>query len=507
MSATAVRPSDHTSATAGRWRLRDLIHVLAQLPDDVSLDLRCAPDEAGHLELLSRAYALEDRTHLRASGNARTTWRFEGVPADVPAWATAGSTETPSPGTMAEMVEPLWAADAAPASTSRDDQLLSGHRLAIVTNLPTHYRVSLLNRLAPRMAAAGASLRVFFLGNTATARPWLTATEALDFDHEFLASARVPACLPFSSELDRHRPAHLARGLTRRLRAFDPSLLVSGGFSLATTEAYVHAARHRIPFGIWSGEIPSTAPRRSYPGIRAVQRRWLARQADFGIAYGSLAERYLSSLAPRLPIVIGRNTPVVEVSPEVRRHDRPTVELVTVADLSVPGKGIEVVTKALELVPDLPCRFTVIGGHPRNGSVLRVAAGDGRIDFLGPLPQQDVWAAYERSDVFVFPSRVDVFGLALVEAMSHGLAPIASRMPGAVADLAVAQHNCLIADASDPRSWANAISTLVEGADFRASAGRSAHTTIRRRWTIAHAVEAMIAGLRLGTLKAEHGKP
>ena len=67
-----------------------------------------------------------------------------------------------------------------------------------------------------------------------------------------------------------------------------------------------------------------------------------------------------------------------------------------------------------------------------------------RVRFLGPLPHAEVMTAYRNSDVFLFPSRVDPFGLALVEAMASELAAIVSPAAGAVADLAVSGHNCLV---------------------------------------------------------------
>ena len=68
------------------------------------------------------------------------------------------------------MVELLWPGDAVPPAAQGDDQLLAGHRVAIVTNLPAHYRIPLFAGLARRLAAAGGSLRVFFLAS-ACGRP------------------------------------------------------------------------------------------------------------------------------------------------------------------------------------------------------------------------------------------------------------------------------------------------------------------------------------------------
>jgi D-inositol-3-phosphate glycosyltransferase len=103
--------------------------------------------------------------------------------------------------------------------------------------------------------------------------------------------------------------------------------------------------------------------------------------------------------------------------------------------------------------------------------------------------------------VFLFPTRADVFGLALVEAMASGLAPIVSSAAGAVADLAVAGWNCLIIEGHDPGQWASAITRVVEDGDLRLSLAEQARITIRRRWTIEHSADAIVAAFRLAMVR------
>jgi glycosyltransferase involved in cell wall biosynthesis len=178
------------------------------------------------------------------------------------------------------------------------------------------------------------------------------------------------------------------------------------------------------------------------------------------------------------------------------------MELVAVADLSIAGKGIDVMVSALELMKDLRCRLTVIGGRPGKSAWGERAARDERIRFLGPLAHQDVLREFEGSDVFLFPTQADPFGLALVEAMASELAVIVSRAAGATADLGVAGRNCLIAEAGSPGSWADCIRLLADDENLRRSIASAARDTIARRWTLGHAVEGMVSGLRLGATAA-----
>jgi len=505
MTAFAARRVEAPTATSG-WCSTDLVHALAQLPDEVTLELEPEPMEREVVELLARAYGLEQRLELRDSvGPVR--WRFEGASLAAPDRVGPDDHSRGSGRTMAELVDSLWPRDVEPATPDRDDSCLSGHRIVVLNKTPSHYRIPLFNGLAERVARAGGSLMVFFLGGNPSTQPWLSSEGALLFDHEFLATAEVPAWVPVAAELDRRRaPTRVPRALGRRLRAFNPSILLCGSFSFAGLAAQAYATRHRLPFGLWNGETAAQSSKRSYPALRARQRRWLARRADFGVAYGSVAARYLSGLAPGLPVAIGRNTSVVEVCDASSRERGPVFELVTIADLSVPGKGLEVVVDGLQHVKSGACRLRVVGTPPPPESPLaRAAARDPRIEFLGPLPHTAVRSVLENSDVFVFPSVVDVFGLALVEAMAAGLPSIASNVPGAVPDLISPERNGLVVGPTDPRSWADAIMAMMESQKLRASLGAAAQMTIRRRWTMAHSVEGMMASFRLGALVAERG--
>lgn len=451
-------------------RLDLLVHALAQLPDAATLEVG-APDHAlAALDTLSRAYAIRDRVTL---GTARPRPSSDAVVAPAP----------PVNGSMAEFLDELSEPGDAPSATRTDDAVLEGQRVGIVTNFPTHYRIPLLNGVHRRLAEVGAALRVFLASPHTPARAWPDAHQ-IEFDHELLPSRRLPL-----AEADAPR-------LSGRLRSFRPTLLLSAGFSpLVSGRVAGFASRNEIPFGVWSGDIPSQWTARSR-WRRRVRRGILAR-SDFAIAYGHLAAAHLHDLAPGIPLVYGRNT--APVSPAGERAAGATTEVLAVAQ-AIPRKGLDVVVDAFAQLRDLPCALTVIGDGPELARLRARAAGLGNVTFVGPLPPREVADARGHSDAFVFPSRTEVFGLALVEAMGSGLATVTAPAPGAVADLAVAGRNCQVARSHEPGEWAREVRSLVVDGEARARVGAAAAQTVRARWTIAHAVDATVAGLRLGLL-------
>ncbi len=50
--------------------------------------------------------------------------------------------------------------------------------------------------------------------------------------------------------------------------------------------------------------------------------------------------------------------------------------------------------------------------------------------FTGYLPNEDLWKAYSRADLFVFPSKLEGFGLTVVESWLYGKCAVVSKMAG-----------------------------------------------------------------------------
>ena len=80
------------------------------------------------------------------------------------------------------------------------------------------------------------------------------------------------------------------------------------------------------------------------------------------------------------------------------------------------------------LALDLPGTKVVVGDGPARAE-LEARYPDAR--FLGALSGQALVQAYAGSDVFVFPSRTDTFGLVLLEALACGAAGGGLPGPGA----------------------------------------------------------------------------
>ena len=168
---------------------------------------------------------------------------------------------------------------------------------------------------------------------------------------------------------------------------------------------------------------------------------------------------------------------------------------------AVAKKGIDALIEALARLPaDLHWRWTHIGGGPLKAELQARAETAGiaaRSRFLGARPQEEVLQAYRESDLFVLPSRIDPTGdrdglpNVIVEAMSQGLAIVATTVPG-IAELVVDGENGLLVEPDDVPALAGAVERLARTPGIRRQFADSGEQTVRSRLDHKQAITGLI---------------
>jgi glycosyltransferase involved in cell wall biosynthesis len=116
--------------------------------------------------------------------------------------------------------------------------------------------------------------------------------------------------------------------------------------------------------------------------------------------------------------------------PEAFNEARP-LRLVFIGNVSVV-KGAAQLLEAMSLLSGLPVTLQLVG--ERGMIVPAPLTALPSVEFVGPAPRSEVARYYEASDVLVFPSHSDGFGMAQIEARAAGLPIIASPFCGSVAE-------------------------------------------------------------------------
>jgi rhamnosyl/mannosyltransferase len=173
--------------------------------------------------------------------------------------------------------------------------------------------------------------------------------------------------------------------------------------------------------------------------IRGVERlcaiynrlhRWLSRSATLTVAtsdYYASDQRMVGG--PPVRIVPWG----VDMRPEPLRPELPGRPLrVLFVGQMRSYKGIEWLLPAVAGRPELELRL--IGSGSELGDYRRVAErlGGDNVQFLGRVTDEELHAAYDRSDVVVLPSvtQAEAFGLVVLEGMAAGCVPVVSDLPG-----------------------------------------------------------------------------
>lgn len=186
-----------------------------------------------------------------------------------------------------------------------------------------------------------------------------------------------------------------------------------------------------------------------------------------------------------------------------RTLSRPTaihpLELLTVATLNA-GKGHELLLEALALVGDVPWRLTCAGSLARDpATVRRVREAvaklrlQDRVSLLGDLDDRALATCYDRADIFVLATYRETYGMAVAEALAHGL-PVVATMTGAIPEL-VGDDAGLLVPVGDTAALAEALGRALGDDALRARLAQGARLRSEQLPTWNEACRRMEAAL------------
>jgi glycosyltransferase involved in cell wall biosynthesis len=244
--------------------------------------------------------------------------------------------------------------------------------------------------------------------------------------------------------------------------------------------------------GLALGAIPEIIERHG-SRLRIVALVHLPLAADVGLdeeaaARFAIAERRALSVAS-LVVVTGRATlsllagydvsparvvvvePGTKPAPLARGSGGSRLQLLCVATLN-QGKGHEDLITALAAVSSHDWQLTCAGSltrHPPSVARVRAIIRDYRLDdkvwLTGELDDEALEACYDRSDLFVLATLRETYGMAVAEALAHGL-PVVSTETGAIPDLVGSDAGLLVAPGSVP-ALTDALARFMNDADLR----------------------------------------
>ncbi|MGR3500728.1 glycosyltransferase family 4 protein [Pseudaestuariivita sp.] len=189
----------------------------------------------------------------------------------------------------------------------------------------------------------------------------------------------------------------------------------------------------------------------------------------------------LDPSAPRDPRATYLPWPVAALPGGARRASD-KLRLLCVAKLGQPRKNQDKLIAAIEAAGlEAHVHLTLIGNDDLRGSdmdagYLQRIMDAGQKDWItvqGPVPYAEMPAVYREHDVIVMPSNDEPLGMAPVEAMAYGLAPVISDASGSAGYLTDGVDGLRV-DMRDPVSLEQALTRLVKEPGLADQLGKAA---------------------------------
>jgi glycosyltransferase involved in cell wall biosynthesis len=316
--------------------------------------------------------------------------------------------------------------------------------------------------------------------------------------------------ISFSRQQDGYMPniGWLSPDIIRHLWTFRPQLIFTSSFSLWTLVAVVMkplmAWKIVILYDGWS---PTYDYRNSW--IRLAIRRWLLKQSDRVLTNSPSGHDYL------VDVLRGHPDRVFQQPYQVPN-------MVALGDLQAQSAAPATAPSAAPLAPSIqPAaadgdgvsppgpRFLFIGRLvPRKGlnflleacgilqargyrqfSLVIVGEGDSRTDleaqgarlgltnlaWEGRVAYDQLGQYFAKTDVFVFPTLEDIWGMVLLEAMACGKPVLCSRWAGAAEMMVLEGQNGFQFDPRDPESLATLMQKFLDQPELIPVMGAAAH--------------------------------
>ena len=379
------------------------------------------------------------------------------------------------------------------------------HRVAILTEIISPYRIPVFNALGKR---EGIELKVIFLSETdPTQRQWRVYKDEIRFSYEVLPSWRF-----------RSGRSHLLlnAGLSAPLKKFSPEAIICGGYNyIASWQALMWARRRGVRFILWSESNAQDA--RGHRKPVEFLKAYFRKRCDGSVVPGKSAFEYLRLLGcPAGRIFTAPNAvdnDFFATRAEIARcHPAAFRE-----KFGLPRRFILFVGR---LIPEKGV-FDLLDAYAKLESGLRsevglVFAGDGvsreelaqqakrispgTVCFPGFAQREDLAGLYALAETLVLPTHSDPWGLVVNEAMACGLPIIVSSVAGCSADLVEEGWNGYVVPPRASEKLSMAIDSLVRQPELKRQMSARSLERIRN-----YSPEACADGLAAAAISAGTG--
>ncbi len=323
--------------------------------------------------------------------------------------------------------------------TSYENEALKSNSIFIVTNMIAPYRIPLFNHLANKLPF---KLFISFFTPIEKNRKWTIPYDEIQFKYKILPGVSITYG---------NYNLHFRLSLLKYLMLQKPLLVIISGFSLQTLITMFYAHLRRKPYIIWSEATSHSERNRSL--LRVIFRKLLMKKAMSFIAVSTDAKEYFQRLgaSPKQIFIALQTTDVdgfctkcnlFRKNKEIYKEKLGLkgTKIILYSGQLIKRKGVIYLLRAFLKVSKKYSNLAVliVGDGPKLNDLklfcMKHHISD-RVIFTGFVQPQWLPKYYAISDLYVFPSLCDTFGVVINEAIAAGLPIVCSKYAGAARDL------------------------------------------------------------------------
>ncbi len=345
-------------------------------------------------------------------------------------------------------------------------------KVIVLHNIISPIRIFLFNKLNEYYKNKGAKFKVLFLSVSDKNRNWKTDLQ-MNFDYEILDNFAFRVA---GKDLNTF---FINPKIKEIIEKENPDKIISFGWDNWATYVGAHwCKKNKKAFTLWCG---STKYEKSWRRtLLHPMVKYIINRSNKFIAYGNRAKEYLNSLgAPEKNIQIFYNTVDVDYFQEKSENfskkekgalkeklDIKTNKTILFSGQLIERKGVFELLEGFKDYQkiDQDTSLLIIGKGQEKENMKEIIKSQNikNIVFADFIQYDDLYKYYAISDLLILPSREEVWGLVVNEAMACGLPVITTQETGASVDLVKEGKNGFTIPSNNPQAITHAIKKIFD---------------------------------------------
>ena len=323
--------------------------------------------------------------------------------------------------------------------------------VAIITNIPSPYRIKLFEYM--RKENQEYNITVVYQNRGNFDRSW-------HIDHSMISRDIFLDAfhLTTKGQFDK-RVIRFPKGLGKALQRINPDIVVIAEYNPVSLFAMLWCRLHKIAYISWTdGTIDYE---KDISKLQKMLRRLMIKHASAFLASSTESKKnQMMYGAPEEKIYLSFLT-VDTQKLYFEREQYHSKKLLYVGRL-VEIKGVDLLLKAFAKVKTVGVTLVIVGDGAEEESlrdIVKQLGLEAKVEFVGFKEGEELYQYFQKSDIFILPSRMETFGLVVLEAMCNSMPIICSQYVGCIPDL-VDEDNGMIVNPYDTDSLTEAIDLL-----------------------------------------------